>query len=124
MSSFPGLELSPKDDYFTFSFLKDAPTHSIEGGVYLGETATKTFEGAAWQVMKENGLVYDFNAGIIKQIATITQRFQISIGVNYFLSNGLILPGSLNDEGKRVTDYSAHYSFDTKKFKYSEVTFV
>ena len=45
------------------------------------------------------------------------------IGINYFLSPGLIKPGSVTDDGSRVTDYAAWFLFDSMKFKYSEITY-
>lgn len=124
MSLFEGLELVAKDDYFTFAALVDAPSHSIEGGEVLGVTAIKTFEGKPWEVMRENELVYNFNSGLVVPIDTITRRVELVKAPNYFLSPGLILPGSVTDDGSRVTDYAAWYLFDTNKFKYSEVTSV
>ena len=40
-----GLGLVPKQDYYTFTDLEDAPDYSVIGGDYLGAVATKTFEG-------------------------------------------------------------------------------
>lgn len=122
-SLFQGLELVPVDDYFTFADLEDAPSHSIEGGEYLGVTAIKTFEGKPWDVFRENKLVYNFSSGEIVPIDTILKRIELFQAPNYFLSSGLILPGSVTDDGSRVTDYAAWYLFDTNKFKYSSVTY-
>lgn len=115
------LTLAPKDDYFTFPLLKNAPNYSLEGGTYLGATATKTFEGTPWEVMRENGLVYDFVKNKVVAINTVISPILLKQSTNYFLSNGMILPGSLTDRGDRVKDYSAFYLFDTYRFKYTEV---
>jgi hypothetical protein len=123
MSLFSGLELVAKDDYFTFAALASSPDYSVEGATYLGATAIKTFEGKPWEVLKQNRLVYNFNSGAIIGIDTVTQRVEIASAANYFLSPGLILPGSVRTDGSRVTDYAAWYLFDSNKFKYSEVTY-
>lgn len=117
------LDLSSQDDYFTFTPLVNAPKFSIEGGFYLGAIATKTFEGEPWEVMRENKLVFNFSTGKVVPIASITQRPQTGKAANYYFSDGLLLPGSVRDDGLRVTDYSAGYLFGSIKFKYSEVKY-
>lgn len=124
MSIFDGLELVPWRDAYTFADLLEAPDYAIEGGLYLGADATKTFEGEPWEIMKANELVFDFTSGEVVPLESITRRVEIDTASRYFLSSGLILPGSVLDDGSRVTEYSARYSFDTARFKYSEVTSV
>lgn len=117
------LDLVSVDDYFTFKFLENAPDYSIKGGTYLGALATKTFEGQPWEIMRENNLVYDFLSGLVVPISTITDRLSIYKAANYYFSDGLLLPGSVRDDGLRVKDYSAGYVFGSGKFKYSEVKY-
>jgi hypothetical protein len=109
------------NDYYTFSFLKDAPDHSIAGNTYLGVPATKTFEGKPWDIMRKNGIVYDYVNNIAKPIASVTNIIKTKQANFYLLADGLILPGSIMADGKRVTDYSAGFLFDTVQFRYSEV---
>ncbi len=116
-----GFSFSFVSDYFTFEFLADAKNYSILGNEYLGVPATKTFEGKPEDVMRENGLVYDFDKGFVRPITSIVQPIRLVSNSRYFLSTGLILPGSVREDGSRVTDYSAWFSFDTVKFKYSEI---
>jgi hypothetical protein len=115
-----GFTLVKKDDFYTFETLADAPEFSLEGGTYLGATSPVTFEGQPNEVMRANSLVYDFNSDQLVDINTITQRVEIGQGLRYYVSNGLVLPGSLTDEGLRVMDYSAFFAFDQVKFRYSE----
>ncbi len=117
------LDLSIQDDYYTFSTLVDSPKYSILGNEYLGALATKTFEGEPWKVMKQNNLIYDFLNDVVVPTLTITQIVKIDLVDFYYLSDGLILPGSITDDGTRVTDYSAWFSFEEQTFKYSEVGF-
>lgn len=116
------VELESNGDHFTFSDLVDAPRYSIAGGLYLGAPATETFEGEPWEVMRENGLVYDFTTGLVVPIVSITTLISIQEATSYYLTDGMIVPGSITEDGQRVTDYSAFYSFDKFKFKYSEIT--
>lgn len=122
-SSIFGLPLSSQDDYYTFDPLLDAPDYSIAGNLYLEAPALKTFEGKPWEIMEKNGLVYNFNTELIVPIESVTQLVEIKQASNYFLSDGLILPGSVTDDGSRVTDYSAWFYFDLMKFKYTEIDY-
>lgn len=120
MNLFP-VTIVARGDHFTFKTLSTAPKHSIAGNRYLNALCTKTAEGEPWFVMRENGLVYDFEKDLVVPIQTITSRAVLVPGSNYFLSTGLILPGSITEDGTRVTDYSAWYLFDSGKFNYTEV---
>lgn len=120
-----GLPIVRSNDHFTFEALVDAPDYSIEGGLYLGALSTKTFEGDPWEVMKENKLVYNFNLSKVVRIETITDAIVISPSVYFFLSSsGMIQPGSVTEDGLRVTDYSASYSFERPGFRYVGVSYV
>ncbi len=114
-------QIEASENHFTFSSLADAPRYSIVGGEYLGALATKTFEGEPWEVMRENGLVYDFLQDEVVPILTITNAMTLKQTNNYFIANGMILPGSITDDGSRVKDYAAFYSFTKSKYVYSEV---
>lgn len=117
-----GFEIDSSGDHFTFADLAAAPDYAIEGSTYLGAPVTKTFEGKPWEIMRENALVYDFVQGRVVPIASIVRRAAIT-GTRFgYLAQGMILPGSVTEDGRRVTDYSAHH-FDGKQFKYSEIDF-
>lgn len=118
-----GLDLVREGDFYTFEFLSGAPKYSIAGLPYLGILAIKTFEGAPSEIMRENNLVYDFNKGLVVPILSVIQRVKITPTGQYFMSDGLILPGSVTDDGKRVTDYAAWYLPNSQRYKYSEVTY-
>ena len=117
-----GLSLTFIEDHFTFETLADAPKYSIAGATYLSNTALSTFEGPIGEVMRENGLVYNFELDSVIPLLTVTRTAQLSRSSSYFVSGGLIIPGSITDGGSRVTDYSAHY--DGTKFLYSGVKLV
>lgn len=124
MSRF-GLDLVPFRDHYTFADLEDAPTYSLVGKEILTYSAAiKTFEGEPWEVFEENLIVYDFSKGLVLPILNVVQNAQIVQAGNKFISQGLILPGSLTDEGDRVKDYSAWFSRDTLRFTYSEVSYL
>lgn len=118
-----GLDLVAVGDYYTFDTLSEAPNFSIAGSDYLEEPAIVNFQGKPWEVMRANSFIYDFTADEIYNIDLVTTLLTIDQAANYFLSPGLILPGSLKSDGTRVTDYSAWYLFDSQKFKYSEILY-
>lgn len=119
-----GLSIVPYQDKYTFEQIKDSPRYSLNGKAYLNRTTSKNFEGEPWQVYEANGLVYNFSSGLLVPIDSITGVVELKAAGNKFLSNGLILPGSLTDAGERIRDYSAWFSRDTLRFAYSEVTYV
>jgi hypothetical protein len=125
---FTGLELVPKGRYFTFADLEDAPEFSIKTmPIEIGLTplpALETFSGEPWEVFEANGYVYNFQLGLLQPIQSVTQLISLQDGGNRFVSSGIILPGSITADGNRVKDYAAHFSRETKRFLYSEVSFV
>ncbi len=118
-----GLEIERSGDHFTFSDLVDAPRYSIAGGTFLGVPTTETFEGEPWDVMRANGLVYDFTLGTIRPVLSITETVAIDSAGNYFVTTGMIQPGSVTEDGSRVTDYAAFFVEDRSNFKYSEIDY-
>jgi hypothetical protein len=123
-SSVYGFDLVPAGEFFTFKELANAPRYSLEGAQYLGATASKTFEGAPWEIFEANGLVFDFTKGLVRPIGEIDVIFDLKESDGYYLANGLILPGALTDRDLRVKDYSAWYSWGSNQFGYSEVSYV
>lgn len=115
------IELERSGEFFTVPALVDAPRFSIAGGTYLGAPATVTYEGEPWEVMKENGLVYSFETETVVPIETIISPVQIDEAVNYYITTGMIQPGSVTDDGDRVTNYAAFFDYAALNFKYSEV---
>ncbi len=118
------IERSSRGDHFTFADLVDAPDYSLPGGLFLGAPTTEAFEGSPWEVMRENGLVYDFSRGLVVPVLTINQQTPLKAAGNFFVTTGMILPGSVTDGGERVTDYSALFLESRLGFKYSEVGYL
>lgn len=124
-SSITGLALAPWRDGFTFEKLAEAPLYTIAGGVLLDTPAIKTFEGEPWEVFEANAVVYDFARGLVVPIAAVTQATTISQAGEYFVSPGLLLPGSVV-EGRKVRDFTGWVSRakGATRWLYSEVTYV
>lgn len=125
---YSGLSIVPRGAHFTLEDLEEAPYYSIKGKpIAIGSTplpAIADFSGEPWEVMEANEMIYNFSTGLLMPIASVTQIVTIEDGGNRFVVPGLILPGSLTAEGKRVKDYAAHFSRDTQRFLYTEVSYV
>lgn len=122
--SYTGFKLVPVKDYFTFESLEDAPNYSLIGKTLIDIPAIATHEGNPWEVFEANDFIFDFKLNLIRNISSVTQVIKLQKAGNRFLSPGLILPGSLTDDGNRVKDYSAWYSRERLTFLYSMVNYV
>lgn len=118
-----GFELVAKDTYYTFAALMEAPDFSLTAVPYLGVPALKVYAGKPWEVMRENGLVYNFTLGRVVPIQSVTSRAVVQNAGLYRIADGLLLPGSIGDGGLRVTEYTAHLVWDSSKFRYTEVNY-
>lgn len=116
-----GLMLKPYGDAYTFERLANTPKISIKGRPFMDTTATATFCGEPWQIFEKNGFVFDFTRNLVVPITSIQLTTRIDLGVYYYVSSGLLLPGSIVGDGDRVRDYSAWFHFDNQRFRYSEV---
>lgn len=110
-------------DYFTFSGLKGAPRFSIPTISYLGVPAKKVYEGEPWQVMKANGLVYDFILKTVRLIGDVTDQVQFNANNEYWTARGLIRPGSFDPVGQKITGYTCHYDYYMRLFRYTEFSY-
>ncbi len=122
-SSLFGLVLVPSGDFYTFEALEDAPTYSLVGSPYLGTIATVTAEGTPAEVMELNEMVFNFQTGLVVPIISVTNICVIETAGAFFISEGLVLPGSITSAGK-VKSYDCWFSQETQKFRYSAVEYV
>lgn len=123
-SSLTGLVVEAIPEGFTFAPLIDLPDYSLPGKTLLNLPASAVFEGRPWDVLEANGLTYDLMMGVLAPIATVTNQVRIDPAGEYFITSGLIQPGSIDQNGKRIKNYSGFYSRDTGRWLYSEVEHV
>ncbi len=116
-----GLDLVPFREKLTFDGLYNPPEHCISGQTYLEAAVTKSFAGDPWEIFDANSLVFSLALGLVVPKASILGAFEISQSGNYFISNGLIQPGSISTDAKKVISYDGQFSFDTLRFRYSAV---
>lgn len=116
-----GLSIVKWGDFYTFEGLEEVPEYTISGAPFLNLVATKTYQGKPWELFEQNLVVFNFSTGLLMPIASILQSVKLSTAGNKYISNGLIIPGSILPNGKKVKSYSGYFSRDTLNFNYSEV---
>jgi hypothetical protein len=105
--------LKREEDYYTFSYLQGAPKYSIMGRPYLNLPALKTFEGNPWDVMRENGFVYNIQLGALVPKISITGIADITQKGFFFIANvPLLQPGIRTVLGQQITSYSGEFYED------------
>lgn len=123
-SSYTGLRVEPFSRGFTFPLLVNAPKYSLQGHLYLGFPAIKSFGGEPWDVMRENNIAYDFTLGLMRPIAATIAKTSIKIAGDRFIAPGLLMPGTIIPSGQRIAGYQAHWDQSGLKWTYSEVNYV
>lgn len=115
-------ELEREGDFYTFAFLKDAPNYSLQGKSYLGLPATVTFEGLPWEVMRENGFVYNIALKtLVPKLTVVTPVFLDVVDDFYTTDNPIIQPGSIEPSGQQVLSYDAEYFGKASQLQVFEV---
>lgn len=109
---------------FTFSKLAQVSEYSLYGKPLGDFSAIKTFAGKPWDVFEANGVVYNFLLDQVVPILSITQIAQLKASQNWYLSPGLILPGSLLENGQRIKSYNAWFSRERATWLYEGVSYV
>jgi hypothetical protein len=114
-------DLVAKDDYYTFSLLRDAQDYSIKFLPYLGVIATKTYHGPVPEIMRQNGLTYNFFTGFVQPMATVGIVASFIRRYTVYTSRGLIIPGSLTETGEIIKGYQCRYDSSSLNFNYTEL---
>jgi hypothetical protein len=118
-----GQDLTKKNDYYTFSFLADAENYSLIAKPWLAVPATATYQGEIWEVMEQNGFVYNYISGAVVPINSITTRYEVTKLNDGYTSRFLLLPGSVDKDWNRVASYQCFANLRTLTFNYSELTY-
>jgi hypothetical protein len=123
-SSVYGLELVSVEDYFTFDDLSEADEYSLIGKPFLDFPAIARFEGAPWEIMRANAVIYDIELGILKPVVSVISQISLQQSDFYYVSNSLIQPGSILNSGQRIVDFKCWYDWRVSTFKYTELGFL
>jgi hypothetical protein len=109
-SNFFGVSLKREQDYFTFEGLIDAPKYSLTGMPYVNLPAITTYEGEPWDVMRENGFVYDLRVNLLVPKLSVVAFVELPQVGFYFRAGGsLIQPGSRTLLGRQILSYSGEF---------------
>lgn len=115
-----GVELERDGEFFTFPLLRGAPDYSLAGKPYRGILAVKTFAGKPWDILRENGFVYNISTKTLVPKATVLTTFNPVDAGGYYTHEGpLIQPGSWVD-GKQILSYDAAYGAKFLEARISE----
>lgn len=98
---------------FTFARLSGIEDYSLEGKTYIDTVADFTFEGKPWEVMRKNGIVFDFTEDASFPVEMIDDTLNPRLGRFTYSANGLIVPGTLSESG-RILSYSGVMKEDSR----------
>lgn len=112
-------ELVAEADYFTFPELVGLPRYSILARPYGNLIALATYEGrSAWEVMRENGFVYDVTTALLLPKLSVTNMVKLPQTTYYSITQRtLVQPGALTVAGTRILSYDAEFSLDWKQLR-------
>lgn len=120
-----GVSLQRVQDFYTFESIAEAPDYSITGKTYVNLPATETYEGNPWDVMRENGFVYDLSTSLLVPVDAISILINPARTGLYFTSQTpLIQPGSRNIAGDTIMTYDAEFDFSAFMLRVREFQYV
>lgn len=103
-------EMERLEDFYTFPELVEAEHFSIAGRSYLGLVATVTFEGRPWDVMRENGFVFDVTKRKLVRLASVSLTVELPLSDHYYIAPPLVQPGSRDRSGRKILSYDGEYA--------------
>lgn len=111
------ISLQPYSDFFTFPLLVNAPKFSITAFPFLNLPALTTYEGEPWQVMRENGFIYDITTGLLVPKALVLTLVRPVLSGFYFrIDKPLLQAGSINAVGfQQILSFDAEIDLDFNK---------
>lgn len=123
-AKFFGEEMVREGSYYTFANLADAPSFSIKGMPWMGLVATATFEGKPWDIMRENGFVYNVALGSVVAKDDITGAVSLPRSDNFFISpTPLFQPGKTDLVGNAILSYDAIWNQDSMQLRIRELQY-
>lgn len=107
--------LKPEGDYYTFDTLQELDNYIFAGWPIGITTATKNYAGDKSELLKANGLTYNYITGQIVPIISIIGEMRIDAGAYMATPE---LPQAHKFIGlNRVTGFSGFYDWGLKIFK-------
>lgn len=120
-----GVDLVREEDYYTFKGLAGAPDYSLALKPYMNLLpAIKTYAGKPWEVMRENGFVFNVALGLVVPKLSIIGLADINQVGFYFVTNvPLLQPGVRTILGRQILSYSGEFYEDKFYLRILEYTY-
>ncbi len=124
-SRYFGITLVRDGDFYTFSLLQDAPRYSLATKLFLNLPATTTYEGRApWEVMRENGFVFDLLTQILVPKTSYVSIAPLPLSDDHWISpTPLFQPGLRDTSGRQILSYDGFFTMGTFDLKIIEVAY-
>lgn len=120
-NSFYGSSLVRDGDFYTFIGQVGAPNYSLIGKTYKNIPAIARYEGKPWEVMRENGFVFNLATGLFVPAATILTTIKLTMTGQFFLtSNAIVQAGSFDATGQRVLSYDSEFWIEQNQLRVIE----
>lgn len=98
------------NNFYTFDGIAAAKDYALENHSYLNLTASKTFEGEAWEIFKANNFVYDLTTNLLVLKTAVKAKVSLPLSGDYYISpNPVLQPGSVFSGGNKVMSYDGEY---------------
>lgn len=113
-----GVELLPKDDYFTFAELAQLEPYSLVNQPYGNLTAKATIAESYGELFKANGFVFDLKDMVLKDINSVQTVLNLFKSYSGTLNLTTIPQAGGFYDGKRLVSFSGKLD---KFFKICEI---
>lgn len=108
------LKLDPKG-FYTFPRLLNLPDYALEAKPYGNLPAIKTYEGEPWEIMREQGWVYNLTTEALAPITSISYSVKIEPATYAFIAFDVVpQAGGVNPTGLKLIDYEGELDLDAQ----------
>lgn len=123
-NNFYGAGLVREKDYYTFPGQVGAPDYSFIGEPYMNIPGVVRYEGKPWEVMRENGFVFNLATGLFVPAASIVTVINLTMTGQFFLAqNAIIQAGSFDATGQKVLSYDAEFWIEQNQLRVIEYNY-
>ena len=111
-----GFKLKPEKDYYTFDTLADLDNYIFAGWTLGLSIAIKNYAGDKAELLKANGVMYNYTIDQIVPTLSIIGKLRIDEGA-YMATPELPQAGKFTGLLNRVTGFSGFYDWQLKVYK-------
>lgn len=110
-----GFNLKPEKDYFTFDTLQELDGYIFKGWPIGLSVATQNYAGEKSELLKANGLTYNYTIDQIVPIVSVIGNMRIDEGA--YLASPILPQAHKFYNLNRVTGFSGFYDWRLKVYK-------